>query len=415
MLESDGGALVPALEIGKMIRLTGYSTLVIRDASCTSSCALIWLAGSRRLKSPGGHVGFHASYLDKNGSKHETGVGNAMVGHYLSLLNLPQKAVVFATVAGPNEINWLTGANRTEAGIEFEDFILKSEREDVALTPSQIARTPPPITVVRTPSPVVVASRQKQTKPLSSYTLPEIEALLKAALRKPDVYGAIASSARLDPASSVVLRDHIQKLYSDDRLLHRMAVQLYEARASVTDEVAFEMSKAIGQETLMKLMFSGLTRLSDKDISSFLYYMLMVPKNTTAEQCKAVFSQNNTDPMAEFRAISGSGSTALSGYLALLRKAITAELSENPMPITVSSSQAQLGEKAAEGSFVRVLSELSEEDIERVRAAFDNLDGASAVDACDAYLVTFKAMYELEGMPGNWYRRTFVNSLVDPK
>jgi hypothetical protein len=43
-----------------------------------------------------------------------------MVGHYLSQLSLPEDAAVFATLASPYEINWLTAQNSGEAGISFE-------------------------------------------------------------------------------------------------------------------------------------------------------------------------------------------------------------------------------------------------------------------------------------------------------
>lgn len=121
-LDSAGGALVPAIEIGKMIRLQGNPTIVASGSICTSACALMWVAGSKRYLSPNGRVGFHASYLTKNGRTEETGLGNALVGRYLTLLNLPEKAVVFATMASPIEIEWLTPSNMEEAGIEFESF-----------------------------------------------------------------------------------------------------------------------------------------------------------------------------------------------------------------------------------------------------------------------------------------------------
>lgn len=45
-LDSIGGRLSPALEIGKMSRLRGFATAV-QDANCSSSCAMIWLPASR--------------------------------------------------------------------------------------------------------------------------------------------------------------------------------------------------------------------------------------------------------------------------------------------------------------------------------------------------------------------------------
>lgn len=121
-LDSPGGSLVPALEIGKVIKINEHPTVVIDGSICTSACALIWVAGSTKYLSPGGRVGFHASYKDEAGRKVETGLGNALVGHYLGLLNLPEKAVVFATTASPTEILWLNESNMNKAGIDFRPF-----------------------------------------------------------------------------------------------------------------------------------------------------------------------------------------------------------------------------------------------------------------------------------------------------
>lgn len=119
-LESAGGSLLPAIEIGRLIRARRHATVVLDNSTCTSACALIWLAGTPRYIATQGRVGFHASYSDEGGRMVETGVGNAMVGHYLSRLDLPEDAAVFATIASPYEINWLTPENSVEAGITFE-------------------------------------------------------------------------------------------------------------------------------------------------------------------------------------------------------------------------------------------------------------------------------------------------------
>jgi hypothetical protein len=119
-LESDGGALVPAIEIGKLVRAHRHATAVLDGGTCTSACALIWIAGTPRYLGPEARLGFHASYSDEGGRLVETGVGNAMVGYYLSQLDLSENAAVFATIASPYEINWLTAENSGEAGIAFE-------------------------------------------------------------------------------------------------------------------------------------------------------------------------------------------------------------------------------------------------------------------------------------------------------
>ena len=118
-LDSPGGSLLPAIEIGKLVRAKHYSTVVLDEGTCNSACALIWVAGAPRYLEGAAHLGFHASYNEEGGALVETGVGNAIVGHYLSQLNLSERAVVFATSASPYEINNLTTENTADAEIDF--------------------------------------------------------------------------------------------------------------------------------------------------------------------------------------------------------------------------------------------------------------------------------------------------------
>lgn len=118
-LNSPGGSIVPAIEIGKAIRLKEFATVVLPETVCTSACALIWVAGSDRFAHPSSKIGFHASSREVGGRQVEVGVGNAMVGRYLTQLNLPERAVIFATVASPDEIQWLEMKPDSSSGIEF--------------------------------------------------------------------------------------------------------------------------------------------------------------------------------------------------------------------------------------------------------------------------------------------------------
>lgn len=132
-LESPGGTVIPALEIGRLVREHGYRTVVVDKGTCASSCALIWLAGTSRYLAPGGQVGFHASSAQEDdGRLVESGLSNAFVGYYLSKLELSERAVVFATMASPYELNWLTAENSDGAGISFESALQSVPTPDPA-------------------------------------------------------------------------------------------------------------------------------------------------------------------------------------------------------------------------------------------------------------------------------------------
>jgi hypothetical protein len=146
VLESEGGSLLPALEIGKIIRVAGYDTRVLHESVCASSCALIWLAGKNREVMDLGRVGFHSAYRNNRGKLEEAGAANALIGNYLTSLGLPTRAILFATTAPPNGILWLTDVGTSSSGIEYDHIVsLPSTKENGA---TAIAPAPPLIETV---------------------------------------------------------------------------------------------------------------------------------------------------------------------------------------------------------------------------------------------------------------------------
>ncbi|RWN10217.1 MAG: hypothetical protein EOR94_29305 [Mesorhizobium sp.] len=126
VLNSEGGSVLPALEIGRAIRLKGFATAVASDTLCASACALTWLAGSPRLAGQTANIGFHASYVVNNGKASETGVGNALIGAYLNQIGLSQGTIVFVTSAPPEGMAWLSGEKASELGLQVATYETKT-------------------------------------------------------------------------------------------------------------------------------------------------------------------------------------------------------------------------------------------------------------------------------------------------
>jgi sulfatase modifying factor 1 len=116
-LVSYGGYIGPALQIGDHIRKKGMSTFVPGDHTCTSACALIWLAGRQRNVGDAPQIGFHAIYDPS--TRRETGTGNAVVGAYLRDLGIDSKGIVFMTRAGPTSVEWLTPDLAKQHGVAW--------------------------------------------------------------------------------------------------------------------------------------------------------------------------------------------------------------------------------------------------------------------------------------------------------
>lgn len=120
LFQSDGGDLQTGLDIGSLVRMRGYGTVVLDGQSCYSACALAWLGGTKRIVGTDGHVSFHAAYVLEDGNARESGVANALVGAYLGKLGLKEDAVIFLTSAPPDDFNELDAEWSAELGIDVE-------------------------------------------------------------------------------------------------------------------------------------------------------------------------------------------------------------------------------------------------------------------------------------------------------
>jgi hypothetical protein len=81
-LDSPGGSVSDALEMGRLIREKEFSTSVAPGALCASSCPLVFAGGSERLAAPSSVVAVHQIYAatpsDSSMESRLAAAGNAM-------------------------------------------------------------------------------------------------------------------------------------------------------------------------------------------------------------------------------------------------------------------------------------------------------------------------------------------------
>jgi hypothetical protein len=130
---SDGGNLLAGIAIGKTVRMKSFATAVLDGQRCASACAIAWLGGSPRFMGRAAYVGFHAAYVERAGRASETGVGNALLGSYLTQIGLSERAVIYITQAAPSEMTWLTLSDAEQIGIE----VLPFQQQAPATKPAQ--------------------------------------------------------------------------------------------------------------------------------------------------------------------------------------------------------------------------------------------------------------------------------------
>ena len=140
LFDSPGGVLIEGLGIGELIQSHGFKTGVAPSAVCASACALAWLAGDPRYMDPSALIGFHAAYALQDGKAEESGVANALVGAYLTKLGLGYEAVIFATSAAPDGMNWLNSAQARAAGIDL--ILLSSDGSEIEVNSFEELKLP---------------------------------------------------------------------------------------------------------------------------------------------------------------------------------------------------------------------------------------------------------------------------------
>jgi hypothetical protein len=117
-LDSTGGHLKTALEIGRTVALRKMNTRVT-NTECISACALIWLAGAERYLNNGERLGFHSAYSrgKRPNERQIDAVGNALVGAYIRQLELPANVVQLAVESPPDRVTWVTIRNAADFGL----------------------------------------------------------------------------------------------------------------------------------------------------------------------------------------------------------------------------------------------------------------------------------------------------------
>jgi hypothetical protein len=113
-LDSDGGIILEAIQIGEMVRAKKFRT--VAGEVCASACALIWVAGTERGAFDESQIGFHSAYSAI--TKQISGSANAIIGAYLSRLGYGYPAIHYMTKVGPESMEWLTIAKANQLGIK---------------------------------------------------------------------------------------------------------------------------------------------------------------------------------------------------------------------------------------------------------------------------------------------------------
>jgi hypothetical protein len=151
---SDGGNSITGGSIGDIIRFRGMNTYVGPNATCTSICAFIWLAGRAKFVAKSSHIGVHGAYNVH--TLQPSNEMNILLAVYLAQLGYNYDDVLWMLLPPPGNIHWLTPETTNEHHIYWAE--LSPTREQSGL----YDYLPP------APSPAVAST--PKSRPVAHYT-----------------------------------------------------------------------------------------------------------------------------------------------------------------------------------------------------------------------------------------------------
>jgi hypothetical protein len=119
-LVSDGGNSITGGSIGDIIRFRGMNTYVGANATCTSICAFIWLAGRAKFAANSSHIGVHGAY--NMHTLQPSNEMNILLAVYLAQLGYNYDDVLWMLLPPPGNIHWLTPETTKEHHIYWAEL-----------------------------------------------------------------------------------------------------------------------------------------------------------------------------------------------------------------------------------------------------------------------------------------------------
>lgn len=89
-LDSTGGSLEEGWAISELVTEKALDTKIVEGRDCASSCALIFVSGTKRLMPSGSRIGFHSPFVDLG--------YNELYGYCLAISTSQQEIYPFASM-----------------------------------------------------------------------------------------------------------------------------------------------------------------------------------------------------------------------------------------------------------------------------------------------------------------------------
>ncbi|MBB3594949.1 hypothetical protein FHX08_005359 [Rhizobium sp. BK529] len=155
--DSPGGNVAKAIELGRLIRSLGLSTVQSRKFECASACSLAFLGGASRFAEPGS-IGVHkSSFSDSTGVQVEDAVSavqqtTAEIIGYMSEMGVDPGLLQLSLSYDSNDIRYLSGSEMAKFRVTTPNAARLAASEAIPDSPSAAPQTPSGVQAKAEPS-----------------------------------------------------------------------------------------------------------------------------------------------------------------------------------------------------------------------------------------------------------------------
>lgn len=162
---SPGGNVFKAIELGRMIRVLGLSTIQLRGVDCISACALAFLGGTSRFAEPGS-IGVHRSSFSEG---HQLSADDAVSTIQALTAEIMDYMIEMGADPGLMQLSLRYDASdiRFLSGSEMEEYRIVTSGMDQSAGELSTTAPPPPA------NPPVASAPASSPQPGPSLTAPE--------------------------------------------------------------------------------------------------------------------------------------------------------------------------------------------------------------------------------------------------
>ena len=246
----------------------------------------------------------------------------------------------------------------------------------------------------------------------------EFETEMRKVFADPDMFVTITDQFQLSQAKKDVMLDYLYAVFGDDRFID-MFVSEMSVQVDYNDlndpskrDRVMAQAMAFGYQFSTSLVIKGMKRLPADVAGEYISMMGSLFDSLEPKYCRLFLTGVSTqqDEMdASFQLMRAFSAQELRYYFQISKQAILSELRDYPTPQVLNDYQIESAMKAFDVTFEESL--LAHPDAARILAAFIEPQSARDQDFCDAGRFFFDTIANMDGMTGEWYRVSFMQTL----